>query len=165
VESVPPRRDATLVRWSVWILLASGCLVTKTPVSDCWILLDFLGFSRPNRDLLTGYMGFSWKKFSCAFSGLERRWERRHALEAMRKRKIVHGASLISFPIFSKALSTLIAVDMDLELNVDKAVMAGLAPAIHAAPPQIYRRAQTSVSSEAHDETAVFSWMVGSSPP
>ena len=46
--------------------------------------------------------------------------------------------------------------------NVGKAVMAGLVPAIHAAPPQISR--QTSVSSEAYDKTAVFSWMAGSSP-
>ena len=42
-------------------------------------------------------------------------------------------------------------------LNVGKAVMAGLVPAIHAAP-------LISVSSDAYDEAAVFSWMVGSSP-
>jgi hypothetical protein len=49
-------------------------------------------------------------------------------------------------------------------LNVGKAVMAGLVPAIHAAPPQISRLAQTFISSEAYAEAAVFSWMAGSSP-
>jgi hypothetical protein len=44
-------------------------------------------------------------------------------------------------------------------LNIGNAVMAGLVPAIHAALP-----VQTSVSSEAYDEAAVFSWMAGSSP-
>jgi len=37
-------------------------------------------------------------------------------------------------------------------LNIGNAVMAGLVPAIHAALP-----VQTSVSSEAYDEAAVFS--------
>jgi hypothetical protein len=48
-------------------------------------------------------------------------------------------------------------------LNVGKAIMAGLVPAIHAAAPQS-SRLQTSVSSEAYDEAAVFAWMAGSSP-
>jgi hypothetical protein len=41
--------------------------------------------------------------------------------------------------------------------------MAGLVPAIHAAPPQI-PPAQTSVGSEAYEETAEFSGMAGSKP-
>ena len=49
-------------------------------------------------------------------------------------------------------------------LNVGKAVMAGLVPAIHAAPRQILSPAQTSVSSGAYDEAAVFSWMAGVKP-
>jgi hypothetical protein len=48
--------------------------------------LDFLGFSRPNRDLSMGYTGFSLKNFSwplCpwAFAAAERK----AASEAMRK--------------------------------------------------------------------------------
>jgi hypothetical protein len=32
-----------------------------------WISLDFLGFSRPNRDLSTGYTRFSLEIFSSGF--------------------------------------------------------------------------------------------------
>ena len=39
----------------------------KTPNYGAWILLDFLGFSRPNRDLSIGYKGFSVKNFSSRF--------------------------------------------------------------------------------------------------
>jgi hypothetical protein len=49
-------------------------------------------------------------------------------------------------------------------LNVGKEVMAGLVPAIHAAPSQISRLLRLSVSSEAYDEIAVFSWMAGLVP-
>ena len=40
---------------SVWIFLAGGLFAAKTPVRTCWISLDFLGFSRPNRDFSMGY--------------------------------------------------------------------------------------------------------------
>ena len=42
--------------------------------------------------------------------------------------------------------------------------MAGLVPAIHAAPRHIAPLLRTSPSSEVYDEAAVFSWMAGSSP-
>jgi hypothetical protein len=41
--------------------------------------------------------------------------------------------------------------------------MAGLVPAIRGAATNL-SPAQTSVSSEAYEEAAVFSWMAGSSP-
>jgi hypothetical protein len=48
--------------------LGALCLAAKTTIYDHWILLDFLGFSRPNRDLSMGYAGFSRENFSPAFS-------------------------------------------------------------------------------------------------
>jgi hypothetical protein len=42
--------------------------------------------------------------------------------------------------------------------------MAGLVPAIHAAPRHIALPLRTCVSPEVYDEAAVFSWMAGSSP-
>jgi hypothetical protein len=44
-----------------------------------------------------------------------------------------------------------------LGLNIGKAVMAGLAPAIHAAPRRIYRQLRLPSVQRVHDETAVFS--------
>jgi hypothetical protein len=37
--------------------LAVGHFAAKTPGFRGWICLDFLGFSRPNRDLSMGYTG------------------------------------------------------------------------------------------------------------
>jgi hypothetical protein len=51
-------------RWSVWIFLARAVLLAKAPASEGWKSLDFLGFSRPNRDLSMGYTGISSKIFS-----------------------------------------------------------------------------------------------------
>ncbi len=50
---------ATPARSIVWVFLARGLFVAKTPDYAYWILLDFLGFSRPNRDFSMGYTGFS----------------------------------------------------------------------------------------------------------
>jgi len=49
-------------------------------------------------------------------------------------------------------------------LNIGNAVMASLVPAIHAAPAINLSPVQTSVSSDAYDEAAVFWWMAGASP-
>jgi hypothetical protein len=46
--------------------LARGCFALKTPDSGGWNSLDFLGFSRPNRDISMGYTGFSLKQFFAA---------------------------------------------------------------------------------------------------
>jgi hypothetical protein len=48
--------------------LGPGFLATKTLVYGGWKSLDFLGFSRPNRALSTGYTGFSLKEISRALS-------------------------------------------------------------------------------------------------
>ena len=79
----------------------------KDPAFEGWISLDFLGFSRPNRDLSMGYTGFSLKSFSWPFCP----WAfeaagRTAADEAMRKRRGVHRASLTWILIFCSLLSS-----------------------------------------------------------
>jgi hypothetical protein len=76
--------------------LARGPFVAKTPDFAYWILLDFLGFSRPNLAFSMGYTGFSLKEISRALGragggGGEPEPE----IEAVRMRRIVHAASLI----------------------------------------------------------------------
>jgi hypothetical protein len=39
--------------------LGPGHFAMKTPAFERWISLDFLGFSRPKRDLSMGYTRFS----------------------------------------------------------------------------------------------------------
>jgi hypothetical protein len=47
-----------------WVFLDGGPFAAKAPDYAYWILLDFLGFSRQNRDLSIGYAGFSSEIFS-----------------------------------------------------------------------------------------------------
>jgi hypothetical protein len=77
----------------------------ENPFYEGWISLDFLGFSRPNRDLSMGYAGFYAENCSRTLSWRERP-KRAHAVEAIRKGGIVHGASLLQFLIVSKKLSS-----------------------------------------------------------
>jgi hypothetical protein len=49
-------------------------------------------------------------------------------------------------------------------LNVGKAVLAGLEPAIHAAPPQISRLLRLPSIQRLIMRLQVFAWMAGSSP-
>src|ERR1700722_1627061 len=51
-----------------WVFLAPGHFAAKTPADECWIVLDFLGFSRPNPDFSMGYEAFSGKNFSLSLS-------------------------------------------------------------------------------------------------
>src|ERR1700722_365837 len=51
----------------LWVFLVRGRFAAKTPFRGYWISLDFLGFSRPKRDLSTGYERFSLKFFSWRF--------------------------------------------------------------------------------------------------
>ena len=51
-----------------WVFLAPGHFAAKTPADECWIVLDFLGFSRPNLDFSMGYEAFSGKNFSLSSS-------------------------------------------------------------------------------------------------
>jgi hypothetical protein len=68
--------------------------------------LDFLGFSRQNRDFSMGYAGFCGEKISRAFfRRLRGAAGQELTAEAIRKRRLVHGASLIQFLIFCKKLS------------------------------------------------------------
>jgi hypothetical protein len=64
VSSSEPRRRP---RQTIWISLARGGFVTKTPDYEGWIFLDFLGFSRPNWNLSMGYAAFVAKLFSSRF--------------------------------------------------------------------------------------------------
>jgi hypothetical protein len=59
--------SAWLIR-SVWVFLAGGCFAAKTPDYEGWISLDFLGFSRSNRDLSMGYAEITTEEFSSRFS-------------------------------------------------------------------------------------------------
>jgi hypothetical protein len=47
--------------------LGAGPFGAESPISGYWIPLDFLGFSRPNRDFSMGYAGFSLNDFSSPF--------------------------------------------------------------------------------------------------
>jgi hypothetical protein len=49
------------------VFLGSGPFRYKDPDYAGWIVLDFLGFSRPNLDLSMGYKGFSAENFSTRF--------------------------------------------------------------------------------------------------
>jgi hypothetical protein len=63
----------TSARSIVWDFLARGCFAAKTPDHKGFISLDFLGFSRPNRDFSMGYAAFRRKKISRALLPLGRR--------------------------------------------------------------------------------------------
>jgi hypothetical protein len=43
----------------------------KNPAYECCILLDFLGFPRPNLDFSMGYAGFLLEVFSMRFLGAD----------------------------------------------------------------------------------------------
>ena len=78
-------RGGTLVR-SIWIFLARRRSAAKTPDFGGWISLDFLGFSRPKRDLSMGYAEFSLKNFSVRFSPKSDAPKRKPAVLAAERR-------------------------------------------------------------------------------
>jgi hypothetical protein len=49
--------------------LETGRFAAKGRENDYWILLDFLGFSRPNRDFSMGYAAAGGSIFSLWFFG------------------------------------------------------------------------------------------------
>jgi hypothetical protein len=53
----------------VWVFLAPGRLAAKRLVYEGWKSLDFLGFSRPNRDFSTGYTEQSEENFFSPLGG------------------------------------------------------------------------------------------------
>jgi hypothetical protein len=74
--------------------LAPRRFVAKTTDYKGWIILDFLGFSRPDRDFSMGYTEFSEENFSSRFFPKSSDPERELAVEARRKRWVAHEASL-----------------------------------------------------------------------
>jgi hypothetical protein len=56
----------------IWVFLARRRFAAKTPDFEGWISLDFLGFSRANRDFSIGYADKSEKNFSSRFCRRER---------------------------------------------------------------------------------------------
>ena len=84
------------------------------PENKAWISLDFLGFSRPNRDFSMGYAAGSEESFFSALSPGVRRAGAGACGLCMRKRRIVHGASLTEFLIFCKTSSRPVSVADDM---------------------------------------------------
>jgi hypothetical protein len=62
------RASATSVRSIPLGFLGASPFRRKSPDLEHWISLDFLGFSRPNRDFSMSYAGFSREDFSRALS-------------------------------------------------------------------------------------------------
>ena len=52
----------------IWVFLARSRFPAESAFGAYWIFLDFLGFSRPNRDLSMSYTGFSLKNFRAPFA-------------------------------------------------------------------------------------------------
>jgi hypothetical protein len=84
--------------------LARRRFAAKTRDFGGLISLDFLGFSRLNRDFSMGYADKSEKVFSSRFCRRERAVETASPRFGMAKGRIVHGASLTLFLIFCKIL-------------------------------------------------------------
>jgi hypothetical protein len=100
--SRPLTRDIGLVRLG---FLGAGRFAAGTLGNGYWILLDFLGFSRPNRDFSMGYAGFSREEFSRAFFADRESGANGDAtVEVMRIRRIIHAASLPRFLVFVNRL-------------------------------------------------------------
>jgi hypothetical protein len=100
-----PATGRTLIR-SIWVFLARGRFAAKAPFGTSWILLDFLGFSRPNRDFSMGYARFGGKNFSPSFSAGVGAPERAPAVLAWGCAGLFIGASLIQFLISCNELSS-----------------------------------------------------------
>jgi hypothetical protein len=84
---------------SAWVLLDPGVFPAKIPVYGYWILLDFLGFSRPNLDLSKGYAAKTSKDFFTSFLPVTRGAAPEPAVEFVRKRRTAHRASIARFLI------------------------------------------------------------------
>jgi hypothetical protein len=96
------RRSLHSIRFD---FLASPPFRCEDPDSEHWISLDFLGFSRPNRDFSMGYTGFSLEEISRALLPQRRgRPGKAPAFLGMQKRRIIHLSSLAWFLILCKEL-------------------------------------------------------------
>lgn len=85
--------------------LCTGPLAAKTPVRGRWIVIDFLGFFRADRDFWVTQPE-ARKIFRSAFSVASDAPEPERAVEAMRKGGIIHKASAILPPLFRNRLSS-----------------------------------------------------------
>jgi hypothetical protein len=93
--------------WSVRLgFLGRAPFCFKDHVYEDWISLDFLGFSRPNRDLSISYTRFSAEKFFSSFCLTFEAPAGAPAVVVIRKAKIAHRVSLIWLLIFFKQLSS-----------------------------------------------------------
>ena len=95
-RTLPP-----LVRSIRLDFLGRWLFLVKTFDFGGWICLDFLGFSRPNRDFSMSYTDKTTKIFSRHLFGV------RSAIGGPKPCQtswIVHGSSVIQFPIFRKKL-------------------------------------------------------------
>jgi hypothetical protein len=81
-----------------------------TSAFEPWILLDFLGFSRPNRAFSMGYAAKGSELFFVPLRPCCRSARRGDCGRGVRKPRIAHEASLTRFPIFCKKLPALIAL-------------------------------------------------------
>jgi hypothetical protein len=81
--------------------LGRELFLVKSPDSRGWICLDFLGFSRPNRDFSMGYADKTRENFSRRLLALETRKAR---VQNHRDCRIVHVASVMHFLFFCKNL-------------------------------------------------------------
>jgi hypothetical protein len=84
--------------------LEVGRFAAKSPGDGYWILLDFLGFSRPNRDFSMGYAGFSRENFSRALSADREPGEWTRSGRGHAEYGSFHTASLVHFLIFVNRL-------------------------------------------------------------
>jgi hypothetical protein len=96
------RLGRELRRLSIWIFLARRRSAAKAPLRGYWILLDFLGFSRPNRDLSMGYTAKASRFFIAPFA---LSWSPPTRRADMGKCKIPHACSLVQFLIFRNRYS------------------------------------------------------------
>jgi hypothetical protein len=98
----------------IWVFLGGGCSVENAPAYEGLIVLDFLGFFRPDRDLSMGYTRFSRVEF---FSTLSLALAapgtgaggRGHA-----EGRFAHQASLNQVLLFRNKMSTLMSVADDM---------------------------------------------------
>jgi hypothetical protein len=84
--------------------LESGSFAREIQIYGYWIRLDFLGFSRPNLDLSTGYAEFSREQFFRALLPWRAAGTRNTAVEIMRVRRIIHPASLNLISVFRQSI-------------------------------------------------------------
>jgi hypothetical protein len=87
-------RAVTLAGQSVWVFFACRRFAAKTRADEGWILLDFLGFSRPNLDFSMGYTDLRRKKFFTRLVADVSAGRRPASLSA-RGRVVAHGLKLI----------------------------------------------------------------------